>query len=95
MSDTIYKKFAAAWESVENPPLDSVNPGYKSKYASLGAVMRVIRKACKDNGKLLMMYCDNKEQAEGYFARGFDVCMIGTDLGIYIKTEARKRYFAL
>ena len=48
MSDTIYKKFAAAWESVENPPLDSVNPGFKnSKYASLGAVLKVIRKACK------------------------------------------------
>lgn len=47
MTDTIYKKFAAAWESVENPPLDSVNPGYKSKYASLGAVYKVIRKACK------------------------------------------------
>lgn len=47
MTDTIYKKFAAAWESVENPPLDSVNPGFKSKYASLGAVYKVIRKACK------------------------------------------------
>ena len=48
MTDTIYKKFAAAWESVENPPLDSVNPGFKnSKYASLGAVLKVIRKACK------------------------------------------------
>lgn len=46
MTDTIYKKFAAAWESVENPPLDSVNPHFKSKFASLGAVLKVIRKAC-------------------------------------------------
>lgn len=42
----IYKKFAAAWERVENPPLDSVNPHFKSKFASLGAVYKVIRKAC-------------------------------------------------
>lgn len=46
MTDTIYKKFAAAWESVENPPLDSVNPHFKSKFASLGAVLKAIRKAC-------------------------------------------------
>lgn len=43
----IYKKFAAAWERVENPPLDSVNPHFKSKFASLGAVYKAIRKACE------------------------------------------------
>ena len=45
MSD-INGKFAAAWSRVENPPLDSVNPHFKSKFASLGAVLKVIRKAC-------------------------------------------------
>lgn len=47
MTESIYSKFAAAWERVENPPLDSVNPHFKSKFASLGAVYRAIRKACK------------------------------------------------
>ena len=50
MTDTIYTSFARAWETVENPPLDSVNPHFKNKFASLGATLRVIRKACKDNG---------------------------------------------
>ena len=45
MSD-INGKFAAAWSRVENPPLDSVNPHFKSKFASLGAVLKAIRKAC-------------------------------------------------
>lgn len=45
MSD-INGKFALAWSRVENPPLDSVNPHFKSKFASLGAVLKVIRKAC-------------------------------------------------
>ena len=31
---------------MENPPLDSVNPHFKSKFASLGAVLKAIRKAC-------------------------------------------------
>ena len=35
---------------MENPPLDSVNPHFKNKFASLGATLRVIRKACRDNG---------------------------------------------
>lgn len=39
-------KFALAWSRVENPPLDSVNPHFKSKFASLGAVLKAIRKAC-------------------------------------------------
>ena len=42
----IYGKFALAWSRVENPPLDSVNPHFKSKFASLGAVLKAIRKAC-------------------------------------------------
>ena len=45
MSD-INGKFALAWSRVENPPLDSVNPHFKSKFASLGAVLKAIRKAC-------------------------------------------------
>lgn len=39
-------KFALAWSRVENPPLDSVNPHFKSKFASLGAVLKAIRRAC-------------------------------------------------
>lgn len=50
MTDGINQRFARAWESVDNPPLDSVNPHFKNKFASLGATLKCIRKACKDNG---------------------------------------------
>jgi hypothetical protein len=50
MTDSINQRFARAWESVDNPPLDSVNPHFKNKFASLGATLKCIRKACKDNG---------------------------------------------
>ena len=50
MTDSINTRFARAWESVDNPPLDSVNPHFKNKFASLGATLKCIRKACKDNG---------------------------------------------
>lgn len=50
MADSINQRFARAWESVDNPPLDSVNPHFKNKFASLGATLKCIRKACKDNG---------------------------------------------
>lgn len=48
------------------------------------AVQRIIR-ACKKENKLLMIYADNKEQAEEYFKQGFHVVIIGTDMGMYIR----------
>ena len=50
MTDSINQRFARAWESVDNPPLDSVNPHFKNKFASLGATLKCIRKACRENG---------------------------------------------
>jgi len=47
---TINQAFAAAWESVNNPPLDSVNPHFKNKFASLGATIKAVREACRANG---------------------------------------------
>jgi len=36
------------WHAVKNPPLDSTNPHYKSKFSSLEAVEKVIREATPD-----------------------------------------------
>lgn len=47
---TLEKKFLAAWKEIENPELDSVNPHFKNKYASLKATLSVIRKACEPHG---------------------------------------------
>lgn len=58
----INKKFAAAWSRVENPPLDSVNPHFKSKFASLGAVLKAIRKACDG---IVYMQTFGTEDAQG------------------------------
>ena len=49
-NDTVHTRFARAWESVANPPLDSVNPHFKNKFASLNATLKVIREACAKNG---------------------------------------------
>ncbi len=48
------------------------------------AIERIVR-ACKKEKKLLMIYADNKEQAGKYFQQGFDVVIIGTDTGMYIR----------
>ena len=47
---TIDARFVEAWANIENPELDSVNPHFKNKYASLKATQKVIRAACKPQG---------------------------------------------
>lgn len=63
-------KFALAWSRVENPPLDSVNPHFKSKFASLGAVLKAIRKACDGIA----------------YIQAFDVADIGGESILHIKS---------
>ena len=58
MTDSINTRFARAWESVDNPPLDSVNPHFKNKFASLGATLGCIRKACEPLGIEYMQVAD-------------------------------------
>lgn len=55
---TIHEAFARAWESVNNPSLDSTNPHYKSRYASLFTTNDVVRKACEANGIEYMQTSD-------------------------------------
>lgn len=50
MSDTIYSKFIAARGAVKNPPLDSTNPHFKNRYASLAATLDEVNAACARNG---------------------------------------------
>lgn len=50
MSEGIRAKFVAAWNSCENPELDSVNPHFHNKYASLKATLKVVRDACNGQG---------------------------------------------
>lgn len=47
---SIQMQFVNAWIACDNPELDSVNPHFKNKYASLKATLKVIREACREQG---------------------------------------------
>ena len=47
---SINAKFVRAYAAMANPPLDSVNPHFKNRFASLKATLKVIRDACKPQG---------------------------------------------
>lgn len=47
---SIEARFAAAWADCENPPLDSANPYFRTRFASLKATLGVIRAACAKHG---------------------------------------------
>lgn len=47
---SIEARFAAAWADCENPPLDSTNPHFRTRFASLKATLGVIRTACAKYG---------------------------------------------
>ena len=46
----IRAKFVAAWAACENPELDSENPHYKNRYASLKSTLKAVREACNGQG---------------------------------------------
>lgn len=48
------------------------------------AALARILAACKKYQKWSLIYADNRETAEAYFERGFDVVIIGTDTGILL-----------
>lgn len=47
---SIEARFTAAWADCENPPLDSANPHFRTRFASLKATLGVIRTACTKHG---------------------------------------------
>lgn len=47
MKEGIAAKFARAWSFAENPPLDSDNPHFRNRYASLSATLNEVRRACR------------------------------------------------
>lgn len=46
----IKSKLVAAWAACENPEIDSENPHFRNKYASLKATLKSVRDACKPQG---------------------------------------------
>ena len=48
--DGVKAKFVAAWNACENPELDSENPHFHNRYASLKATLRAVRDACEPQG---------------------------------------------
>jgi len=65
MSDTkgdIYKAFLEVQKELRNPKFDSVNPHFKSKYASLAEVLATVKPVLNKYGLVLLqsMNCDNK-----------------------------------
>lgn len=47
---TICERYAAAWSEMHNPPLDSVNPHFRNRFASLAATLQAIREPCARHG---------------------------------------------
>lgn len=65
MSNTkgdIHKAFLEVQRELRNPKFDSVNPHFKSKYASLGEVLATVKPVLNKYGLVLLqsMNCDNK-----------------------------------
>lgn len=67
---SIYERLAKAWANIKNPELDSVNPYYQNKYASLKATEDVIRQACAPEGliyrQLLLRYEDGTREFHSF-----------------------------
>ena len=65
--DGIKGLYVKAWAAIENPELDSVNPHFKNRYASLKATLKAVRDACAPLG---MAYQQLLEQrGEGFVLR--------------------------
>lgn len=47
---TIERAYVNAWTDMHNPTLDSVNPHFKNRFASLRETLSVIRAACAGHG---------------------------------------------
>lgn len=65
--DGIKAKFVAAWGACENPELDSENPHFRNKYASLKATLRSVREACRPQGIAYMQkltYAATREEID-------------------------------
>lgn len=43
-------RYSAAWAEIKNPPLDSTNPHFKNRFASLAATLEAIRRGCTKHG---------------------------------------------
>lgn len=52
---------AKAQQEVRNPPLDSVNPHFRNRYASLGAHLEAVREPFAKNGLVLMQSIGSDE----------------------------------
>lgn len=53
MADGIYASLAAAQAEMKNPPLDGTNPHFRSRFATLAAVLDSVRGPLNDQGLFL------------------------------------------
>ena len=54
---TIYEQYLKARAAIKNPPLDSVNPHFNNKFASLGATLDAVNAACREQGIVYQQTC--------------------------------------
>lgn len=71
MADSIYSRFVAARGAVKNPPLDSQNPHFRNRYASLAATLDEVNAACVRNGLAYVQAL--RQDGEGYNLTSFVV----------------------
>lgn len=66
---TLYAKMLQAQRQMKNPQKGATNPAYKSKYATLDAVLAIVRPALHDAGLLLVqspIIIDGQQWLESY-----------------------------
>lgn len=71
MTDTIYSRFVNARAAVKNPPLDSTNPHFRNRYASLSATLSEVNAACVRNGLAYVQTL--RQDGDGYNLTSFVV----------------------
>lgn len=61
----IKARFVAAWNACENPELDSENPHFRNRYASLKSTLKAVREACGPQGIAYVQQLRCMETEEG------------------------------
>lgn len=79
MTDGVKAKFVAAWSACKNPDLDSENPHFRNRYASLKATLAAVREACGPQGIAYVQRLGHAMTDEGYSFERYELSSYVTD----------------
>lgn len=79
MTEGVKAKFVAAWSACQNPELDSENPHFRNRYASLKATLATVREACGAHGLAYVQRLGYAMTEEGYSFDRYELFSFVTD----------------